>query len=737
MNLFRFFSNILMISVLSLYALTSYGQERKRLEMEDIFRGMTFSQNSVYGVNWMKDRDYYSSLVRGNDNNFVIKYSISTGQAVDTLVDGRILASLHQGGNFRFSDYELSADEKKVLLTTETERIYRRSSKSNYYIYDIEKAELKPLAAGAKQSYASFSPDASKVAFFRENNLFYTDLKTGEEVAITKDGKWNHLIHGAADWVYEEEFSFAKAFEWSPDSKKIAFISFDESNVKEFNMQMWGPLYPKDYKFKYPKAGEDNSHVLVSIFHLDGANTTSVDIGKEKDQYIPRISWTQNPDLLSVIRMNRLQNKLEILHADAKTGQSRVILTEESGTYVDLDFNDDLRYLANGKQFLYTSERDGFKHLYLYDISGKLIRQITSGNWEIGSIAAVDEKKSLIYYTSTEVSSLERHLYVIGMNGKGKKRLSMEAGSHNANFNANVQFFINYHSSSDSPLKVTLHEAPSGKLLRVLEDNQRLRDNLSSFALGKKEFTTVKAANGEDLNAYLIKPADFDPSKKYPVLMYVYGGPGSQQVLNRWGGSRDLWFHYLAQEGFIVACVDNRGTGGKGRDFKHVTYKNLGKYETEDQIAAAKYLAGLDYIDSERIGIWGWSYGGYMSSLAIMLGNEVFKAAIAVAPVTTWRYYDTIYTERYLQTPQLNAAGYDDNSPLTHVKKLKGKYLLIHGTADDNVHFQNAVALQDALIEANKQFESFYYPNKNHGIYGGNTTMHLYTMMTNFLINNL
>jgi dipeptidyl-peptidase-4 len=397
-----------------------------------------------------------------------------------------------------------------------------------------------------------------------------------------------------------------------------------------------------------------------------------------------------------------------------------------------LDYNDDLQYLSDGKSFIRTSEQDGYKHIYHHNLDGTLIRQLTAGAWEVSAMVGLDEKGKKLYYLSTEASPLERNLYVIQLDGKGKKLLSPAKGTHSINMSPDHRFFIGYHSTSDSPVTVTLNEA-SGKTLKVLEDNTALKGRLATYALGKKEFFTFPTVDGTVLNGYLIKPADFDPNKKYPVLMYVYGGPGSQNVLNSWGGTRDFWHQHLAAEGYLVASIDNRGTGARGRDFKHATYANLGKLETIDQIEGAKHLAKMPFIDPSRIGIWGWSYGGYMSSLSLMIGNEVFKTAIAVAPVTTWRYYDTVYTERYLQTPQLNPAGYDDNSPITHVNKLKGNFLLIHGTGDDNVHFQNAVDLVNALIAANKQFESFYYPNRNHGISGGNTTWHLYTQMTDFL----
>ncbi|GAB3666609.1 S9 family peptidase [Echinicola sediminis] len=699
--------------------------QQQKVSLEAIFKEGVFNQKSVHGINWMKDGQYYSSLIRENGKPQVVKMNVSTGEQEAVLIDGNELG-------INFSSYSFNSDETKALIATEVESIYRRSSKGIFYVVDLQSGEAQKLMDGEKISYATLSPDNTKIAFVKDNDLYYISLEDNKVHRITKDGKWNHIINGAADWVYEEEFSMAQAFEWSPDGKKIAFIRFDESEVPEYNMQVWGPLYPKDYKFKYPKAGDKNAEVSIRVFDLESEKTSIMQAGEEKDIYLPRIYWTGNSSTLAFIRLNRLQNQLDLFHADARTGESKVILTETSETYVDLDYNDNLLYLADGKGFIKTSEKDGFKHIYHHDMDGEPIKQITAGNWEVTEVVGVDEKAKKIYYVSTERSPLERNLYVIKFNGKGKKELTPEKGSHAINMSPDHKYYIDYFSTANTPLKITLNDA-KGETIKVLEDNEELKERLNNYALSDKEFFQFASVDGTMLNAYMIKPADFDQNKQYPVLMYVYGGPGSQNVKNSWGGSRDFWHHHLAAEGYIVVCVDNRGTGARGRDFKHATYAQLGNLETQDQIAGAKHLAALPYIDADRIGIWGWSYGGYMSSLSLMLGNDTFKTAIAVAPVTTWRYYDTIYTERYLQTPQLNASGYDDFSPITHVDKLKGNLLLIHGTGDDNVHFQNSVDLVNALVGADKQFETFYYPNRNHGIYGGNTTWHLYNLMTDFI----
>lgn len=722
--MFRY-SFVLLFALMFFVSESSIAQQKKTVSLEDVFKSNTFSQKSVYGINWMKDGQYYSSLQRDLTGPRVVKINVATGEEAEVLIDGGALG-------VNFSSYSFNPDESKALIASEVESIYRRSSKGIFHVVDLKNGTAQKLMEGEKIMYATLSPDNDKVAFVKDNNLFVVDLATNALTQVTQDGKWNHIINGAADWVYEEEFSMSKAFEWSPDGKKIAFIRFDETEVPEFNMQTWGKLYPEDYRFKYPKAGEKNAEVSIHIYHLDSKETIHVNAGEEKDIYLPRIYWTNDGNALAYIRLNRLQNQLDLLYANAKDGSSQLILQENAKTYVDLNYNDDLRFLEGNKGFIRTSEQDGFKHIYHHDNQGKLIRQITSGNWEVTNLVGVDEKNKKIYYISTEASPLERNLYVINMDGKGKKVLTPEKGSTSVNMSKDFKYYIANHSNAQTPLKVTLNEA-SGKLVKVLEDNAELKSKLETYSLSPREFFSFNTIDGTALNGYMIKPADFDESKKYPVLMYVYGGPGSQNVTNSWGGTRDFWHHHLASEGYIVVCVDNRGTGARGRDFKHMTYANLGKLETEDQIAGAKFLAGMPFVDASRIGIWGWSYGGYMSSLALLMGNDVFKAAIAVAPVTTWRYYDTIYTERYLQTPQLNAAGYDDYSPITHVNKLKGNYLLIHGTGDDNVHYQNAVDMVDALIKADKHFDVMFYPNRNHGIYGGNTTWHLYSLMTDWI----
>ncbi len=722
--------NHVKIAILFLFvSLSALAQEKRKLTLEDIWASRAFAAKSVGDVAWMKDGRFYTAL----EENKIEKYDVTTGLKVSTILDGN---NMNQAGlsKLDMDGYSFSADEKKLLIQTQTSPIYRRSFKSEYFLFDLSTGTLAKLSDGGPQSYATYSPDGKWVAFARNNNMFLVDATSGKETAITTTGKQNEIIHGSCDWVYEEEFEFAQAFFWNEDSKKIAFYSFDEREVPVFNMQTWGPLYPKDYLYKYPKAGEKNSKVDISVFDVPGRKTLTLKLGAENDQYIARINWTKNSNLLAVRRMNRLQNKLELIHANATTGELQTVLTENSPTYIDI--NDDLTYLNDGKSFIWSSELAGFKHLYLYDMAGKLIRQITKGDWEVTDFKGINEKKKLVYYLSHEAGTTDKNFYSIGLDGKGKNLLVDKKGSGTVNMSPDFQYFIYYFSNIVSPAAITLHKA-DGAQLKVLEGNNDLRKNLDGILLGKVEFFSFTTVEKVKLNGWMIKPPGFDENKKYPVLMHVYGGPGHQTVVNAWGGPNYLWHQYLAQQGYIVVSVDNRGTGGRGNDFKKATYANLGKFEIADQIETAKFLGAQPFVDKSRIGIWGWSFGGYMTSLAMTVGADYFKAGIAVAPVTNWRYYDSIYTERFLKTPQENASGYDNNSPVTYADKLKGAYLLVHGTSDDNVHFQNAVAMQNALIKAGKQFSSFYYPNRNHGIYGGNTRLHLYNMMSDFVLKNL
>jgi len=701
---------------------------QREITVNDFTTDNKFIQRDVQGINWMKDGMYFSTL----ESNRILRHNV-TNNSTEIIVDCAFLTP-----QLRVVNYSFSNDEKKILLLTSFESIYRRSYKGDYFVYDIPTKSLTRLSEGGKQSYATFSPDGSKVAFVRGNNLYFVNLSNKKETQVTNDGKFNEIINGSADWVYEEEFTFVVGFYWSPNGEKLAYYRFDETAVKEYNLQVWGKaVYPKDYRFKYPKAGEANSTIEIWIYDLVSTKRTKADVGSLADTYVPRVKWTSDPNILAIQTLNRLQNNLKLFHANAASGASVVVLDQKSDTYIDLEFTDDLIYLANGRQFLCSSERDGFKHFYLYDTDGKLVRQITSGNFEVSQFVGFDEKTNTLYYTSTEVSPLERHFYSITLDGKKKIKLSEGAGTHTINASKDCSHYIDAYSSSSSPLTVSLYKTKNNSLIKVLEANEDLKKAVNEFRLAGKESFNFKTVDGTVLEGQLIKPKNFDASKQYPVLIYQYSGPGSQNVVNSFGGSHYYFHQMLAQKGYLIAIIDTRGTGGRGEKFKKSTYKELGKFELEDHIAGAKFLSTLDYVDDSRIGIWGWSYGGYMSSLAMTKGAGVFKTGIAVAPVTNWRFYDTVYTERYLQTPQLNASGYDNNSPSTYAANLSGNFLLIHGTGDDNVHFQNSIVLEDALINAGKQFRSFYYPDKHHGMQGEKTKYHLYTMMADYILENL
>jgi len=703
----------------------------KNITLNDIWTKYAFYPKSIHGLKSLKNGEQFAEV----KNNAIVVYDFKTGDSVTTLVDGNKLIPEGKEKPIKISSYKISEDETRFLFPTETKRIYRHSTESVYYVWNTKTAELQKLSDG-KQRLADFSPDGTKVAFVRDNNIFIKNLETGTETQVTSDGKVNHIINGTCDWVYEEEFGFTKAFFWAPDGRKIAFYRFDETHVKEYTLTYYNDLYPELYTYKYPVAGEDNSLVDIYVYDLENEKTVHMDTGEETDQYIPRIKWTQDPDILSVQRLNRLQNHLEILLCDAYTGNSRVMYSEDNKWYIDI--TDNLIFLPGNEQYIITSEMDGYNHIYLYNIRSGLVRQLTSGKWDVMTIYGYDENKKRVYFQSAQISPLNREVAYVNLKGKGKI-ISGKAGTNRATFAKNFNYFINNWSDANTPPVITLNKA-DGKLVRVLEDNHELVEKLKGYRVSPKEFFTISSPAFTlpdslvvSLNAWKIMPYDFDPSKKYPVLLTIYGGPGAQTVLNSWGYFNYMWYQMLAEQGIMIVSVDNRGTGARSELFKKMTYLELGKYETLDYIETAKYLDSLPYVDSSKLAIFGWSYGGFMSSNMITQGADWYSTAIAVAPVTNWRYYDNIYTERFMRKPQDNASGYDDNSPINHVDKLKGHYLLIHGSADDNVHFQNSMDMITALVKANKQFDLFVYPNKNHSIYGGNTRYHLYKKMTDFL----
>ena len=716
---------MLLIIVLLLCNFSILSAQNKQIAIGEIYDG-TFTVESLDKLQSMDKGKQYTilNIDRSLGISTIEKYDYKTQKKLETIVSSSASVPF-------FSSYEFSEDESKLLLATAIEPIFRRSTLGYFYVYDLKSKKISAVS-NLKIQEPSLSPDGSKVAYIYNNNIFVWDIAANYTKQLTLDGVKNKIINGITDWVYEEEFAFVRAFEWNSDGSKLAFIRFDETKVPEFSMDVYGAnLYQTQTKFKYPKAGEVNSEVSLHIVDVDTYDITKVDL--DDPYYIPRIKWMNDPNFLSVQTLNRHQNRLRLYAVNARNNTVSIILEETDDAYVSV--TDDLTFLADDS-FIWTSEKDGFKHIYLYNVEGKLMNQVTKGPWEVTKFYGYDQNEDLIYYQSTENGSINRDVYSVRSNGKNKRRLTTKLGQNTADFSADFTYFINAFSNASTPPEYTLHNALNGKKVKDILNNQGLISKLEDYRINSKEFSTI-AINGNELNMWMIRPYDFDPTKKYPLFMTQYSGPGSQKVSNSWLDSNDYWFQMLANEGYIVVCVDGRGTGYKGADFKKVTYKELGKYEVEDQIAAAKKLSELSYIDESRTGIWGWSYGGFMSTNCLLKGNDTFEMAIAVAPVTSWRFYDTIYTERFMRTPQENPSGYDENSPFNYPELLKGKYLLVHGSADDNVHVQNTMRMVEALVQANKQFDWAIYPDKNHSIFGGNTRLHLYTKMTDFIKENL
>jgi len=711
-------------------------QGKKEFTIEQIMGSgaRMFSTKSLQGVHWMRDSKRFSYLEYDTSSKTtnIWMYDVKSRKQ-SMFLDAKKLVLKPAGEPFRIVNYMWSPDEKNILFTG---TVPARSVKTggNFFLYNLKSGTFKQLTDTKEpQLNVKFSPDGKSIGFVRSHNIFVMDLETGKETQLTFDGA-EHVFNGHFDWVYEEEFGIIDGWQWSPDSKYIAFWRLDENRVPEFKMTDWDSLHLKFIEMRYPKAGDPNAIVKIGVVSLETKQTKWMDIGENDDIYISRIKWTNRPNTLSLQRVNRLQNKLELMLADVTTGKTKVILTEIDTTAWVEPERDDLTFLKNSEQFLWSSERSGFMHYYLYDYDGKLIQQLTTGNWEVQTLCGVDERNGTIYFTSTQKSPLERQLYGVHLDGSNVKRISQEDGTHSVTFSPDFEYYIDNFSSIDTPPQIRLHKS-DGTMTAMLVENKM--EILKDYKLGKPELLSFKTTDGVTLNASMLKPPDFDSTKKYPVLVETYGGPGSQVVRNSWGGAGSFWHQLLAQKGYIIFKVDNRGTGARGAAFKKMTYRHLGKWEVNDQIEGAKFLATQAYVDKTRIGIWGWSYGGYMASLTMFVGADYFKTGVAVAPVTHWKFYDTIYTERYMARPQDNPEGYEESAPITHAEKLKGNLLIIHGTADDNVHFQNTVELVNELQKHNKQFRVMFYPNRNHGIYGGNTRVHLYTMITNFILENL
>ena len=717
-------------------------QGKKPLTLEEVVGGAFYPEN-IYGVTPIPgDGEHYTQMNAAGTQ--VIKYSFRTGQQVEVLFD----ATQARECPFRqFDSYRFSPDGGTLLIATETTPIYRHSYTAVHYLYSLKRNaegridnKVERLSDGGPQQVPVFSPDGTMIAFVRDNNIFLVKRLYGNsESQVTTDGQRNAVLNGIPDWVYEEEFAMDRALEFSADSKMLAYVRWDESAVPSYSFPLYAgekprredyAKYPGAYTYKYPKTGEANSKVSVHTFDIKTKVTRTLKLPLDADAYIPRIRFTRDADKLAVFTLNRHQNRFDLYMADPRSTVCRLALREETDTYIKEGTFDNIRFYDG--HFVFMSERSGFSHLYWYDLNGNLAKQITRGDFEVKNFLGLDEKTGTFYYTSNEGSPLRQAVWKTDRKGR-KTRLTAEEGTHTAQFSTDMKYFLDRYTSLDTPTVITLRDN-TGRTLTTLVDNAALNRKLAEYALPAKEFFSFQTSDGTTLNGWMMKPADFDESRKYPVIMYQYSGPGSQEVLDRFGIS---WETYMASQGYIIACVDGRGTGGRGAAFEKCTYLNLGVREARDQVETALYLGLQPYVDKERIGIWGWSFGGYMTLMSMSEGTPVFKAGVAVAAVTDWNYYDTIYGERFMRTPQENADGYRASSAFTRAENLHGDLLLVHGSADDNVHFQNCAEYAEHLVQLGKQFDMQLYTNRNHSIYGGNTRMHLYTRLTNFFNTHL
>lgn len=705
------------------------------LELADFVAKGTFSPKNPGKIQAMQDGLHYTRLEAGGTK--IIKYSFASPTAIEVVAE---IPKLKGSAITNIQDYVLSDDETKILAYTNRQNIYRRSFSADYYVIDIARKEIEPLSNKGPQQAATFAPNGYSVAFVRNNNIYIKNLRFQTEAAITTDGAKDTLINGVPDWVYEEEFRFNKAFEWSPNSEEIAYLKFDEAAVRQWQLQSYKAsfpenmdyeLYPGEYSYKYPKTGTANSKVSVHVFNIRQRTTKKMDI-KGDDVYIPRITWTKSPGELAVIVLNRRQDQLELMLANSSSGVTRSILTDRNSRYIADAVLDNINFLSDGKHYVYMTELDGYMHLHLYSLNTGKVRQLTKGSWDVTAYYGFDEASKLFYFQAAAKSPLQREVYSIKMDGSGMTALAADKGTNDVLFSKDFSYYLSEYSSATKPPVYSIYNK-KGKLQYLLEDNAELNKKLSNFKLPAKEFFSFKTEDGVELNAWMIKPEGFDANRKYPVLMMQYSGPESQEVLDKWEIG---WEQFLAGKGYLVVCVDGRGTGARGEEFRKQTYMNLGKMESDDQIAAARYLGTLNYVDASRIAIWGWSYGGYISALS-MSKSKLFKAGISVAPITHWKYYDTAFTERFMRMPKENPKGYSSSSPIDLADNLSGRLLLIHGTMDDNVHIQNSYEYADKLIQAGKQFDMFIFPNRDHSIRGGNARMHLYQMKFDFLEKNL
>ncbi|CDA75297.1 peptidase S9A/B/C family catalytic domain protein [Bacteroides sp. CAG:530] len=724
-----------------LVALTLGIKAQNQVTLRDVSRG-TYRASNIYGIKPMLDGQYYTQI--SPDRKRIVKYSFKTGKQVEAIFD---VEKARDCTLKYFDDYIMSPDEKLILIQTKTRSIYRRSFTAEYYIYNVKNNTIEPLSKNGPQQVPLFSPDGFQVAFVRNNNIFLVKLLFGNsESQITKDGEYNKVLNGIPDWVYEEEFGFNRAFDFSADSKMIAYIRFDESQVPMYKFPLYKGMnpeytefatYPGEYTYKYPKSGEVNSTVSVHTYDIKSHVTRKMDLPLDKDGYIPRIKFTSDPEKLAIMTLNRHQNRFDLYMANPKSALCKVAIRDESEQYIKEDEYSNIKFYP--ENIVLMSERDGYNHLYLYTIGGNLVKQITKGKFEVKSFLGWDKQSNVFYYTSNEGSPLRTAVYKI--DGKGKKtKLSTRTGTNDAIFSSNYSYYINTFSNISTPTLITINDN-KGKELATMLDNKKLKEKIATLTLPQKEFFTFRTAEGVELNGWMMKPANFDATKKYPVIMHQYSGPGSQQVLDRWGigsfSDAGMFEAYMADRGYISVCVDGRGTGGRGAEFEKCTYLFLGVKESHDQVEAAKYLGTLPYVDGSRIGIWGWSFGGYNTLMSMSEGSNVFKAGVAIAAPTDWRYYDSVYTERFMRTPKENGDGYDAGSAIKRAPKMHGSLLLIHGTADDNVHLQNMAEYSEALVQAGVQFDEHIYINRNHGISGGNTRNHLMNRVANFFLRNL
>ena len=709
--------------------------------LQEVANG-AYRTEGISGIKPMLDGEHYTQISR--DRKKIVKYSFKTGKEVATVFD---VSTARDCTIKSFDDYIMSPDESRILIQTETKPIYRRSFTAVYYIFNVRNNTMEALSEGGPQQVPLFSPDGNQIAFVRNNNIYLVKLLFGNsESQITEDGKYNEVLNGIPDWVYEEEFGFNRAFDFSADSKMLAYIRFDESKVPMYSFPMYQGMnpsldqyavYPGSYDYKYPMPGVDNSKVSVHTFDIKSKVTRKLDLPLDEDGYIPRIQFTKDENTLAIMTLNRHQNRFDLYFANPRSTLCKLVVRDEAEQYIKEEAYGNMTFYANN--FVMMSEKDGFNHLYLYSAGGNLIKQITKGKFEVKSFLGWDEKTNTYYYSSNEESPLRTAIYKIDAKGR-KTKLSSREGTNQAIFSKSMKYYINTFSNLATPPVITINDN-TGKTLTTLVDNKKLAQKVASMNLPSKEFFTFTTSDGVQLNGWMMKPANFDASKKYPVIMHQYSGPGSQQVIDRWNiGSRGdggMFEAYMADHGFISVCVDGRGTGGRGSDFEKCTYLNLGVKEARDQVETALYLGTLPYIDSKNIGIWGWSFGGYCTLMSMSEGTPAFKAGVAVAAPSDWRYYDTVYTERFMRTPKENMEGYQASSAMTRASQLNGKLLLIHGTADDNVHLRNASEYSEALVQADKQFDMHIYTNRNHGIRGGNTTKHLLTRVTEFFIEHL